>query len=87
LLNLSKIQIKTTFSVEKLTGEVVFLLELEDVLEEYLYHCIAKGFTPKTMKNKRQEYKQLTYYLKEKRAIKELESITVYDLKAYIRQK
>ncbi|MBS4211726.1 YneF family protein [Bacillus sp. FJAT-49825] len=33
------------------------------------------------MKNKRQDYKQLLQFLKEKRAVTELESITVYDLK------
>ncbi|WP_352920887.1 hypothetical protein [Peribacillus simplex] len=42
---------------------------LEDVLDEYLFHCMARGFTKKTMTNKRQEYKQLRIYLKEKRAI------------------
>jgi integrase/recombinase XerD len=36
-----------------------FLLSLDEVLEEYLYHCLAKGFTSKTMKNKRQEYKTI----------------------------
>lgn len=60
---------------------------LEDVLEEYLYHCQAKGFTNKTMKNKRQEYKQLRGFLIQKRAITELENITVHDLKAYVRTK
>ncbi|WP_233522702.1 hypothetical protein [Peribacillus glennii] len=30
---------------------------LEDALEEYFYHCKDKGFTQKTMKNKRQEFK------------------------------
>ncbi|MFC0271444.1 phage integrase SAM-like domain-containing protein [Metabacillus herbersteinensis] len=60
---------------------------LEDVLNEYLYHCLARGYTPKTMLNKRQEYKHLILYLKEKRAITELESISVHDLKAYIRGK
>jgi integrase/recombinase XerD len=64
-----------------------FLLSLDEVLEEYLYHCLAKGYTPKTMKNKRQEYKQLNMFLKEKRAITTLEGITVHDLKAYIRLK
>ncbi|SFC09796.1 integrase/recombinase XerD [Bacillus sp. OV322] len=59
----------------------------EDVLEEYMYHCQAKGYTEKTMKNKRQEYKQLKIYLKDKRAITELESITIHDLKAYVRLK
>lgn len=60
---------------------------LEDVISEYLYHCQAKGFTAKTMKNKRQELKQLKEFLTEKRGITELESITVYDLKAYVRLK
>ncbi|MGG1398971.1 tyrosine-type recombinase/integrase [Bacillus salipaludis] len=60
---------------------------LEDVLEEYVYYCQAKGFTPKTIKNKRQEYKQLRIYIKEKRGITELESITVHDLRAYVRLK
>ncbi|PKG22360.1 tyrosine-type recombinase/integrase [Niallia nealsonii] len=59
----------------------------EDVLEEYMYHCRARGFTDKTIKNKNQEYKQLKQFLKEKRAITELESITVHDLKAYVRVK
>ncbi|MEH6990591.1 tyrosine-type recombinase/integrase [Cytobacillus firmus] len=60
---------------------------LDDVLNEYLYHCMAKGFTPKTMKNKRQELKQLKGYLVDKRGITELESVTTYDLKAYVRFK
>ena len=59
----------------------------KDVLEEYMYHCQAKGFTDKTIKNKRQEYKQFLQFLKEKRAITELESITIHDLKAYMRLK
>ncbi|MEK4884904.1 tyrosine-type recombinase/integrase [Bacillus sp. FSL W8-0223] len=63
------------------------MLLLEDVLEEYLYHCQAKGFSEKTMKNKRQEYKQLKKFLKDKRGITELENITVYDLRAYVRTK
>lgn len=64
-----------------------FFVLLEDVVDEYLYHCLAKGFTNKTMINKRQELKQLKLYLKEKRAITELESITIHDLKAYVRGK
>lgn len=64
-----------------------FFVLFEDVLEEYLYHCQAKGFTKKTMVNKRQEYKQLKQYLIQKRAITELESITTHDLKAYVRLK
>lgn len=66
---------------------MVFCLLLEDVLDEYLYHCQAKGYTEKTMKNKRQEFKQLKIFLEEKRAITELESITSHDLKAYVRIK
>lgn len=64
-----------------------FFVLLVDVLEEYLYCCLAKGYTPKTMKNKRQEYKQLKEYLIQKRGITELESITSHDLKAYVRLK
>lgn len=69
------------------SGKVVFLLKLEDVIEEYMYHCLARGFTPKTIKNKRQEYKQLIVFLIEKRGITELESVTVHDLKSYVRLK
>jgi len=58
---------------------------LEDVIDEYLYHCRAKGYTNKTMINKRQELKQVKIFLKEKRGITELESATVHDLKAYVR--
>ena len=39
------------------------------------------------MSNKRQELKKLKTYLLEKRAITNLESITVHDLRAFIRQK
>lgn len=60
---------------------------LEDVIEEYYYFCSAKGFTRKTMINKRQELKQLLSYLTEKRGIKNLESVTHFDLNSYIRQK
>lgn len=60
---------------------------LTEVLEEYLVHCKAKGFTPKTIKNKMQEYKQFKIFLIEKRGITELESITVHDLKSYVRLK
>lgn len=60
---------------------------LEDVLKEYEYYCQARNFTKKTLKNKNQEYKQLKVFLKEKRGVAELESITFYDLKSYIRTK
>ncbi|XCS12933.1 tyrosine-type recombinase/integrase [Aeribacillus pallidus] len=60
---------------------------LEDVLLEYDYYCLARGFTKKTIKNKRQELKQLKNFLLEKRGITELESITTHDLKAYVRLK
>ncbi|WP_371017409.1 tyrosine-type recombinase/integrase [Pseudalkalibacillus sp. JSM 102089] len=62
-------------------------MEIEDVLEEYIYHCQARAFTPKTLINKQQEYKQLKKFLKERRGITELESITVFDLRAYVRGK
>ncbi|MBP1968009.1 integrase/recombinase XerD [Virgibacillus natechei] len=60
---------------------------LEDVLEEYYYHCLASGFTDKTMINKNQEYKQLNKFIIEERQVTELESITHHDLKSYIRSK
>lgn len=60
---------------------------LEDVLREYDYHCVAKGYTPKTMTNKRQEYKQVLSFLKMKRGIEQLESIHTDDMRAYIRHK
>lgn len=60
---------------------------LEDVLKEYKYYCIAKGFTEKTIKNKHQELKHLKKFLYEKRAVTELESISIHDLKAYLRYK
>lgn len=59
----------------------------DDALEEYMYHCKAKGFTDKTMKNKKQEYRQFAVFLKQKRGITELESITIHDLKSYVRLK
>ncbi|WP_231619423.1 tyrosine-type recombinase/integrase [Fictibacillus sp. 5RED26] len=62
-------------------------MQLEDVLEEYLYHCMALNFTHKTMINKRQEYKHLLLFLREKRGITHLESVTEHDLKSYIRGK
>ncbi|WP_257985625.1 phage integrase SAM-like domain-containing protein [Bacillus sp. V5-8f] len=62
-------------------------MQLEETIEEYFYHCMDKGFTPKIMKNKRQEIKQIKEFLQEKRGIRELESISVHDLKAYIRLK
>ncbi|PAQ14974.1 recombinase [Bacillaceae bacterium SAOS 7] len=60
---------------------------LEDIIEEYCYSCVAKGFSDKTMVNKRQELKQVKIFLLEKRGIKDLEKITVHDLRAYIRSK
>lgn len=66
---------------------MVFLLLLEDVFKEYFYYCEAKGYTKKTLINKKQELKQLKQYLEEKRSITELEFVSVYDLKAYVRQK
>ena len=63
------------------------MLLLSNLLEEYRYHCLAKGFTKKTMANKKQELGQLPTYLLEKRRITEMESITVHDFRAYFRQK
>lgn len=60
---------------------------LEEVINEYYYYCLAKGFTKKTMKNKRQELKQIKEYLVTKRGIVNLENISVHDLKAYVRFK
>jgi integrase/recombinase XerD len=60
---------------------------LEDVLVEYFYHCEAKGFTKKTLVNKRQELGQLKQFLVKKRGITELENVTDHDLKAYVRLK
>lgn len=78
---------KPLFLLKDSAGKVVFLLFLRDVLEECYYFCTIKGFTEKTMKNKRQEYKQLINFLEEKRRLTELENITHFDLSAYIRQK
>jgi integrase/recombinase XerD len=87
MLYLSLFKIKPLFPLEiKPMGGWFFLL-FEDVLKEYMYHCQARGFTPKTMINKRQEYKQLKLFLVEKRGITELGSISVYDLRAYMRLK
>lgn len=62
-------------------------MELEDVIEEYIYYCLAKGFTKKTLINKKQELKNLKLYLKEKRGISQLDHIYLDDLRAYIRYK
>lgn len=59
----------------------------KDILTEYEYYCLARGFTEKTMRNKRQEYKQLYEYLSVRRGIEQLESITSHDMKAYIKTK
>lgn len=60
---------------------------IEDALKEYDFHCVAKGYTNKTMINKRQEYKQVLLFLKTKRGIDQLESVHTDDLRAYIRYK
>lgn len=62
-------------------------LSLEDVSNEYIYHCIAKGFTQRTMRNKKFELRKLQKFLNEKRGVTDITSITVYDLKAYFRLK
>ncbi|BCB03496.1 tyrosine-type recombinase/integrase [Bacillus sp. KH172YL63] len=63
------------------------MLLLDDVIQEYLYHCMAKGFTKKTMINKRFELNQAKEYLQNKRGLSTLESVTIHDLKAYVRYK
>lgn len=43
-----------------------------------------KGFTIKPIKNKKQKYKQLRIFLHDKRGIRELVSITKYNLRSYV---
>lgn len=62
-------------------------MHLEDVINEYLYHCLARGFTEKTMINKRQELKNIRVYLAEKRGIYDFDNIHLEDLRSYIRFK
>lgn len=60
---------------------------IEDALKDYDFHCAAKGYTNKTMINKRQEYKQVCLFLKTKSGIEKLNHIHTDDLRAYIRFK
>ncbi|WP_209122287.1 phage integrase SAM-like domain-containing protein [Alkalihalobacillus sp. BA299] len=60
---------------------------LEALLAEYIHDNLTKGFTEKTISNKRHEFKHFKAFIYEKRGIKEIESITSHDLKAYIRYK
>lgn len=62
-------------------------LNLKDIVNEYQYHCIAKGFTEKTLKNKMFELERISDYLIEKRGITNLKNINVYDLRSYFRMK
>ncbi|MEM1504889.1 recombinase [Domibacillus sp. 8LH] len=62
-------------------------MDLKGVMDEYIYHCLAKDFTEKTIINKRQELKNVRLYLAEKRGITKFESIHLEDLRAYIRFK
>lgn len=66
---------------------MAFIMLLDDVFKDYEYWCLTKGFTEKTMINKRQEYKQLKVFLNDKRGINEIESIDYHDMRAYIRYK
>ncbi|MFD2443653.1 hypothetical protein ACFSO7_06580 [Bacillus sp. CGMCC 1.16607] len=50
-------------------------MELEDLLNEYLFYCEEKGLTKKKMINKRQELRQLKQFLLVKRRIHELENV------------
>ncbi|WP_256236355.1 tyrosine-type recombinase/integrase [Bacillus sp. EB600] len=60
-----------------------------DAMDEYLVHCQACGYTAKTMKNKKQEYKFLSNFMTNKRGTEDklLKDIAVDDLKAYFRAK
>ncbi|PEX83693.1 hypothetical protein [Bacillus cereus] len=60
-------------------------MELEEVIEEYVYHCIAKGFIQKTIKNKRQEMKQLKRFLMDEKRISKLKSENNLHQKAYMK--
>ena len=63
------------------------MLLIEDLLEEYIFDNLTKGFTEKTIKNKRHEFKHFLFFMTEKRGIKEIDHITSHDIKAYIRVK
>jgi integrase/recombinase XerD len=78
---------KPLFSIGNFSRGRWFFVFIEDVFQEYLVHCDAKGYTAKTMKNKRQEYKQVILFLKTKRGIDHLESVYTEDLRAYVRYK
>lgn len=60
---------------------------LKEVIGEYFYYCESRGFTSKTKSNKKQELKQTYEFLTNKRGITELENVSTFDLKAYIRYK
>lgn len=64
-------------------------LKFIDAMDEYLVHCQASGYTAKTMKNKKQEYKFLSNFITKNRGTenKFLKDIAVEDLKAYFRAK
>ncbi|WP_251667983.1 tyrosine-type recombinase/integrase [Sporosarcina sp. NCCP-2331] len=64
-----------------------FLLLLSDLIEEHIYHAKAENLTKKTIINKTHELGHLCSYLQEKRAITELDKITVHDLRSYFRFK
>ena len=60
-----------------------------DAMDEYFVHCQAMGFTPKTMKNKKQEYRHFSEFITKKRGTEDklLKDIAVEDLKSYFRGK
>jgi len=60
-----------------------FFVLLEDALAEYDYHCLARNYTSKTVKDKRQELKQIKDLLNERHSIKVLTSMTRHDVNAY----
>ena len=52
-------------------------MELEGAINEYVYYCLAKGFTQKALINKKQELKNMKHYLKDNRGITQLENIFI----------
>ncbi|KHF40732.1 tyrosine-type recombinase/integrase [Halalkalibacter okhensis] len=60
---------------------------LQDLIEEYLYVNQARGYTRKTLMNKRHEFKHMSNFLINKRGITNIESVTKFDLQAYVQHK
>lgn len=60
---------------------------LQDLVDEYIYDGLTKGYTKKTINNKTHEFRQFLRIMKEKRGVNEIEQVTSHDMKAYIRIK